>query len=217
MLQTRTHMLRKHTSLALALICTLLLPALCQAGGIITGKVDLPKPRGSTAAAKRYAGITVGEKPPFVAVVYVEGDFPKPATNAVVDLAQEKFQFAVSVLPIQTGTKVLFPNKDEDYHNVFSYSRTKRFDLGRYRKDEKAPEITFDEPGEVKLFCEIHEHMRASILVLDTPYFTTTDAEGNFKLENVPAGTHKVKIWLGRKEQEQTVTVVEGQTVTLKP
>ena len=76
-------------------------------------------------------------------------------------MLQQHFQFLPAVLPVQTGTLVEFPNLDDSYHNVFSYSKAKRFDLGRYRKDEKPPAIVFDKPGAVKLYCEIHEHMRA--------------------------------------------------------
>ena len=94
---------------------------------------------------------------------------------------------------------VEFPNHDDLYHNVFSYSKTKRFDLGRYRKDEKPAAQLFDKPGVVKLNCEIHEHMRGIILVLDTPYFTKTDTNGHYRLESLPAGRFTLKAWLNEK------------------
>ena len=49
---------------------------------------------------------------------------------------------------------------DDEFHNVFSYSRVKRFDLGRFRKDENSPVLTFEKPGLVKIYCEIHKHMQ---------------------------------------------------------
>ena len=104
------------------------------------------------------------------------------------------------MLPIQVGTKVEFPNEDDTYHNVFSYSPAKRFDLGRYRPDERPiPWQLFDKPGLVILRCDIHEHMRAVILVLDTPYFVTTDTDGRFRLSGLPAGQFTLKAWLSSK------------------
>jgi hypothetical protein len=98
---------------------------------------------------------------------------------------------------VQVGTKVEFPNLDDTFHNIFSYSPAKRFDLGRYRTDEKpVPSVMFDTPGVVVLRCEIHEHMRGVILVLATPHFTVTDLEGRYRLEGLPAGTYRLKIWL---------------------
>ena len=91
---------------------------------------------------------------------------------------------------------IAFPNLDDEYHSVFSYSKTKRFDLGRYARDETPAELTFDQAGVVRLFCEIHDHMRGTILVLDTPYFTRTDADGRYRLTNLPAGRHLLKAWL---------------------
>ena len=114
-------------------------------------------------------------------------------------MEQRHFQFAPGILPIRTGTVVEFPNLDDGYHNVFSYSKPKRFDLGRYRKDEKPPSLVFDKPGVVKLFCEIHEHMRGTILVLDTPFFTKTDTAGGYRLEHLPGGKYTLKAWLDEK------------------
>ena len=82
-----------------------------------------------------------------------------------------------------------FPNLDDTYHNIFSYSPAKRFDLGRYPPNEKpTPSQIFDRAGLVTLRCDIHEHMRGLILVLDTPYFTITDPDGHYRLTKLPAG-----------------------------
>ena len=115
-------------------------------------------------------------------------------------MEQRRYQFAPGLLPVQTGTAVEFPNLDDGYHNVFSYSKPKRLDLGRYRKGEKAPFVVFDRPGVVKLFCEIHEHMRGTILVLDTPFFVKTDPVGKYRLDHLPAGKFTLKAWLDEKE-----------------
>jgi hypothetical protein len=148
--------------------------------------------------------------------VYLEGLFPAKPTNALTPriLGQRNLQFAPALLPIQKGTVVEFPNYDDLYHNVFSYSKTKRFDLGRYRKDERPAAQLFDKPGVVKLNCEIHEHMRGIILVLDTPYFTKTDTNGHYRLESLPAGRFTLKAWLNEKTTwQREVELQAGKTV----
>jgi plastocyanin len=188
----------------------------------IEGTVVLPKAKTTAPSGDRY-GLKAGQiapPPAPVAVVYLEGQFNN-VTNAATtnrwQMPQQGFQFAQSVLPVQKGSYVEFPNMDVDYHNVFSYSKTKRFDLGRYRKDEKPAAVQFDTPGLVKLYCEIHEHMRANILVLDTPYFVTTTPEGTFKLENLPAGSYVLKAWVDDKDiRSQPVELKAGETLKVE-
>lgn len=187
-------------------------PAQC----VIEGKVTLPKPDPMTIPTARYPG-QVGEiappEPP-TAVVYLEGKFSTQVTNApgpIKQVLQQGMQFHPALLPVQTNTAVAFPNADEFYHNVFSYSKPKRFDLGRYRKDDRpAPIVVFDKPGVVKLYCEIHQHMRGTILVLDTPYFTTTQTNGEYRLTNLPSGDYQLKAWIDEKHEEE-------KPVSLKP
>jgi plastocyanin len=205
------------------LICCALLCANAKsvfAGASIEGTVVLPKPAAETAAPSRYQNKTPGEVAPPqkpVAVVYLEGTFTATAqTNTPVSakVIQEHFQFSPAVLPVHVGTSVEFPNRDDSYHNVFSYSKPKRFDLGRYRKDEKPAAVVFDKPGAVKLYCEIHEHMRGTVLVLDTPHFTRTDTTGNYRLENLPAGKFLLKAWLNEsKVIERPVELRDGETL----
>jgi hypothetical protein len=117
---------------------------------------------------------------------------------------------------VQTGTEVAFPNYDNEYHSVFSYAKTKRFDLGQYRKDEKPPIQLFEKPGVVDLYCQIHGHMRGTILVVDTPFFTESDPiTGAYRLENLPAGTHKLKMWFSGKEVERPVELKDGETLKI--
>jgi plastocyanin len=189
---------------------------------VIEGKVTLPKPQPATASPPRYPG-QVGEiapPDPPVAVVYLEGKFGgKPASSPprTNQVAQSGMQFRPALLPVQVGTPVAFPNEDDFYHNVFSYSKTKRFDLGRYRKDDRpAPIIAFDKPGVVKLFCEIHQHMRGIILVLDTPYFTRTQTNGEYRLANLPSGKYVVKAWVDEKHQfEKPVSLDPGKPLRI--
>jgi plastocyanin len=194
------------------LIAALLLPALAFADGVIEGQVALPKRHTRTVINRRYEIVAKGgvlAVDPPLAVVYLEGIFPPAATQPVRQMAQRDLAFQPTLLAVQTGTKVEFPNLDEVYHNIFSYSVAKRFDLGRYRADEKqVPFQVFDVPGLVTLRCDIHEHMRALILVLDTPHFVVTDEDGKFRLAGIPPGRYVLKAWLdSRTVREQAVEV----------
>ena len=135
---------------------------------------------------------------------------PVSATPSTVQLVQKDMAFVPSLLPIQLGTRVEFPNHDVVYHNIFSFSPTKRFDLGRYRpEDLPIPSQVFDKPGLVTLRCEIHSHMRGLILVLNTPHFVVTDEEGRFRLTGLPAGHFTLKVWIDS-------ATTRAQTVDLK-
>jgi plastocyanin len=155
-----------------------------QADVVIEGAVKFSPAKTPAAAAARYqqkAGTVAPPSPP-VAVVYLEGAFPAKSSgsSAAAEMVQKDYQFMPGTLAVQKGSKIVFPNQDDDYHHVFSYSKTKEFDVGRYRKGETTPSVTFDKAGIVRVGCEIHEHMRACILVLDTPHFTTTDPGGRY-------------------------------------
>lgn len=199
---------------ALVLLCA----GVTRGQAVIEGRVSLPKPEPLEVPPPRYAG-QVGEvapPDPPVAVVYLEGQFPPGATNSArprQEVLQRGMQFHPALLPVQTGTEVSFPNGDDFYHNVFSYSKAKRFDLGRYRKYERPPPVeVFDRPGVVKLYCEIHRHMRGVILVLDTPYFTRTETNGTYTLRDLPAGNYLLKAWIDEKHVHQKpVSLSAGQ------
>src|ERR1044072_7097905 len=159
-----------------------MVPATLLAGAVVEGRVELPKSHSAPVQAKRYEIVTKGgvlsTQPP-VAIVYLEGVFPRPASLPTKEVAQKDLTFIPALLPIRVGTRVEFPNLDDTYHNIFSYSPAKRFDLGRYRPEERPiPSVVFDRMGLVTLRCDIHEHMRGLILVLGTPYFVMTDTAG---------------------------------------
>jgi len=170
------------------------------AEAIIEGRVTLPKAKAPPVMNKRYEIVTSGgilaTSPP-LAVVYLEGSFPASAAPAMLQVTQKDMAFLPALLPLRTGSRVEFPNLDDTYHNIFSYSAPKRFDLGRYRPDEKpVPSVLFDTPGLVVLRCDIHEHMRGLILCLDTPHFVVTDTDGRFRLTGLPPGRYTLKAWL---------------------
>jgi len=182
--------------LACALLC--LRAAAVHAEAAVEGSVALPREAVVPVSAPRYpigASYTIGPPDPPAAVVYLDGVFPAPRPGKA-QVAQQQYQFAPGLLPVRRGTVVAFPNLDDEYHSVFSYSRAKRFDLGRFHRDEAPAEVVFDQPGVVKLYCEIHDHMRSAIVVLDTPYFQKTDPDGHYRLTDLPAGQWVLKAWL---------------------
>lgn len=189
--------------------------AAVHAQGVVEGMVTLTGRSMGPQPASQY-GLNAGqvaESPKQLAVVYLEvPGAKKPPPEKPVVMLQSGYQFSPGVLAVQTGTRVIFPNDDSDYHNVFSYSKAKRFDLGRFRKSETPPALTLDKAGEVRLYCEIHQHMRGVILVLDTPYFATTDVDGRYRISGVPGGTYPLKVWLSEKTTIiQDVTIVPGK------
>jgi len=151
-----------------------------------------------------------------VAGVWLEGPgLHAPTVMKTATVEQKGYQFASGLLVVAVGAQVAFPNLDPDYHNVFSLSKAKRFDLGRYKPDERpAPVLTFDKPGVVRLLCEIHEHMRGTIIVVDSPHFTRTAEDGSFTLPGIAPGTYTLKAWADeRRTWEQTVTIRRSQTL----
>ena len=196
----------------------LLLPISVLAEAVVEGRVELPKSHSAPVMAKRYEIVTTGgvlKTQPPLAVVYLEGSFPKPASLPTKQIAQKDLAFLPSLLPVEIGTRVEFTNCDETYHSIFSYSPAKRFDLGRYRPDERPiPSEVFDKPGLVTLRCDIHEHMRGLILVVNTPYFVTTDADGRFRLSGLPPGHYTLKAWIDSKTtRERSVELKSGGTL----
>jgi hypothetical protein len=190
------------------------------ASAAVEGRVTLPLSHSAPVMNKRYEIVAKGgvlsTNPP-LAVVYLAGDFPPPPPGPVAQVGQRDMAFVPTLLPVQAGTRVEFPNYDDTYHNIFSYSPTKRFDLGRYRADERPiPSVLFDVPGLVVLRCDIHEHMRGLVLVLATPYFVLTDPEGRYRLDGLPAGHYTLRVWLdSRTTLERPVDLAPGATLHL--
>jgi hypothetical protein len=124
---------------------------------------------------------------------------------------QKDERFIPHLLAIPTGSTVDFPNEDRTFHNVFSLSKARRFDLGRYAAG-KSKGVRFDRPGIVRVFCEIHSHMNAFILVFDHRFFAVTDENGRFRIDRVPPGTYRVTAWYEGVSQETQVVTVAAST-----
>jgi hypothetical protein len=107
---------------------------------------------------------------------------------------QRDMKFVPRVLPVAVGTTVEFPNNDKTFHNVFSTSEAKKFDLGLYPSGESRS-MTFDKPGVVKILCNVHPNMEAYVIVKEHPYFAVVDARGNYRINGVPLGNYRVEVW----------------------
>ena len=185
------------------------------ATGAIRGRVDVRRPLAPTERR-----LTVGElaTPPTHAddftrsVVYLESA-PAAAFADIepqrATLDQRNETFLPHVLAITVGTTVDFPNSDSTYHNVFSISKTKRFDLGRYAAG-RSKSVLFDRPGIVRVFCEIHSHMSAYILVFSHRYFAVTAADGRYQIGRVPPGRYTLNAWNeGSVRESRQISVPE--------
>src|SRR6187200_2136901 len=163
--------------------------------GTIRGRVDV-RSAGSTEVRPDVAALgmhAAHDRPDRRrSVVYLE-TAPRPAFDPGDEqrarMDQRNENFVPHVLPIVSGTTVDFPNDDSTYHSVFSLSKPKPFNLGRYAAG-RSKSVRFDQPGIIRVFCDIHSHMSAFILVFAHRYFTVTDEEGRYRIENVPPGTY---------------------------
>jgi plastocyanin len=185
--------------------------------GSIRGRVELRRAmppierRPGVSELGAVAGPDISDR--LRSVVYLEtaprGAFETAESgHAVMD--QHNETFVPHVLAIMTGTSVDFPNTDKFYHNVFSLSKVAKFDLGRYAAG-RSRTVRFDRSGIVRVFCDIHSHMNAFILVFSHPFFAMTDTDGRYRIENIPPGTYNVIAWNeGTSSEPKPVTVPDG-------
>ena len=188
--------------------------------GVIEGRVTI----GAVVARPRRPAIAdLGDHRPDAVdrrrvVVYLEppprqGFDVVPAGRARMD--QHGEQFVPRVLAVTVGTTVDFPNTDTIFHNVFSLARIKTFDLGRY-PPRRTGSVTFDRPGIVPVFCDIHSNMSAYILVFSHPFFALTEPDGRYSILGVPPGAYTLRVWseLGTVEPRRVV-VGDGEVVEM--
>jgi class 3 adenylate cyclase/plastocyanin len=166
--------------------------------GAIEGLVTLQAPPRPRRSAQRYPGgqAETHAVQTLPAVVYLVGPVPGASSSAGAPptMMQRDTTFVPSVVAVRVGGTVGFPNGDPFFHNVFSYSSAKRFDLGRYPQGE-TKEVTFPDPGIVEVFCEVHEFMRGAILVTENPFYAAVGADGSFRIPDVPAGSYTIAFW----------------------
>ena len=166
----------------------LVIPCMAHANGEIIGMVQSGKGRIANA------------------VVSLEG-VPGSFSGGTAVMGQKDKEFVPSVLPVVKGTSVKFENSDPFFHNVFSNSRMKAFNVSQQKAGDTSS-VVFDKVGIVPIRCHIHASMKAFIVVLPNPYFAVTNSNGLFRISNVPAGTYTIKVWSEHgTPQTQTVEV----------
>jgi plastocyanin len=170
-----------------------------------------PKARNGTVAGKvKFPGGSISDL-----YVYVDNVKAPFVRNKSVEIRQEDKQFVPRMAVVQTGTSVVFPNFDNVFHNVFSNSPRNTFDLGSYRAGDKPKVVTLTAPGVVEVFCNFHQKMSASILVVPNPLFAKVRPDGTFRIDNVPVGSRRLVAWSpGSKPAQQTVDVGDGVSQT---
>jgi plastocyanin len=220
----RRDSIRRAGSLAAAALVVALTaahgPVALAAEGTIRGVVEMrgrqaaTEPRASSAAM----GMPAHRQPELrPAVVYLDaaprGAF-EPDGSARARMDQLDQAFVPHVLAITVGTTVDFPNSDVTFHNVFSLSKTRSFDLGRYSRGH-SKSVRFDRPGVVQVFCDIHSHMNAYILVFAHRFFAVTDDAGRYAIGHVPPGAYTLVVWHEGEVRESRAVVVpdSGGTV----
>lgn len=184
------------------------LSAFSAAAAEVSGKVSI-RTRGEHGALVEKADASN-------VVVYITG-LTEPAPDSLAKMVQKDKRFLPAVLPIVAGQAVEFPNEDVRIHNVFSKSRARTFDLGKYRKGDRSKTVVFEQTGVVEVYCDIHEEMAATILVLPNTKFAVTGNDGRFTLPSLPPGKYTVFAWQRRGEPARQSLVVKegGENVSL--
>ena len=182
--------------------------------------MPLPAPRKAAAlcALLWLTGAASAGKPLEGAVVSLVSDAARRAVRPLPEqeISQENKQFVPAVRVVTVGTLVRFPNRDSVRHHVYSFSPAKKFEIKLYAGTPAAP-VLFDQPGVAVLGCNIHDQMVGWVVVLDTPYFAQTDAQGQALLEGMPAGAHQLRAWHARlpvdvTPPQQAIALTEGDS-----
>ncbi len=172
----------------------------------------------ASAGSLRVQVLDSAGKPLEGAVVSLVSDAARRAVRPLPEqeIAQENKQFVPAVRVVTVGTLVRFPNRDSVRHHVYSFSPAKKFEIKLYAGTPAAP-VLFDQPGVAVLGCNIHDQMVGWVVVLDTPYFAQTDAQGQALLEGMPAGAHQLRAWHARlpvdvTPPQQAIALTEGDS-----
>ena len=177
------------------------------------GNSDADDPDKKPAGGQLHGALKVdGKAPNGIGVIQLwptKGGSKRTAKARVIEQRGKTFMPHVMAVPV--GSTVSFPNFDPIYHNVFSLSKTKQFDLGMYKNGETR-DVKLDKPGIVRLGCNLHANMSAYVVVVDAPHYAVVDADGNFSFKNLAPGKYKVQAWIEPSGEPTTseVTVKAG-------
>ena len=191
-----------------------------QEAGSVRGRVSIGIPltakRGTSTYSRSVPTVALAPESELRHVVVYVKDAPKTAVAPMrAEIRQRNENFVPRLVAVTVGSTVDFPNDDPIYHNVFSLSRAKTFDLGRFPQGKSRSEV-FDKPGVVKVFCQIHSHMSATVMVFDHRWFEVPDQQGMFDLPGVPPGMHQVTAFHERLgDTTQQVRIEPGRATTV--
>jgi len=193
-------------------------PATPQAPAVVRGRVEIGIPITIRRPTAAYPARTVPapalapESERRHVVVYLRDARPQMVSPMRVAIRQRNESFTPRVVAVTIGSEVEFPNDDPFYHNVFSLSRARNFNLGRYPRGDTR-RVRFARPGIVKVFCEIHSHMSATVMVFDHPWFAVPGEDGRFELPAMPAGERQITAWHERLgDTTMRVRLESGET-----
>lgn len=133
---------------------------------------------------------------------------PTPKHHRTVSIEQRDREFVPYVTIVETGTMVEFPNRDPFKHHIYSFSPPKIFEIKLYAGKPVLP-VLFDKAGEVALGCNIHDWMEAYVLVVDSPYFAKTGADGRATIRDVPVGAYRLRVWHPQQIAESALRDIE--------
>ena len=151
-------------------------------GGDVQGTIEIRVPQGASDSSKGRI------------VIWLETEEQTRWPHRKHTISQKNAQFSPRFLTVVRGETVDMPNDDNIVHNVFSFSKAKRFNLGIYPKG-KMKSVTFEKCGTIKMYCSIHRNMNATILVVPTRWYVEVDKAGRFKIPGVPAGKYRIGAW----------------------
>jgi len=221
-------------AVALAILASLgaagsILGASCVCAGTVEGEIAIgaadlairdtskPNPYVGQLSASAKATAAAAANDTTYGVAWIADASPDPAPppgSARMDQLGQRF--VPRILAIVAGQTVEFRNSDNVFHNIFSYSPPKRFDLGRYPKG-KSRSVKFVKPGAVQVYCDIHSDMRGDIIVAPSHRFALIGPSGRFRIEDVDAGNHTVKVWLSASGEHSGTVEVPKQGVARLP
>lgn len=187
-----------------ALTCLFLLASACAVAGDVV--FTLTDPKGAPVADAVVSLVPLDVSTQAAAAAALDGSRNR------LEIEQMKQEFRPYVTPVLVGTTVSFPNRDTEQHHVYSLSEAKRFEFPLYNPG-RAEQVVFDHPGVVAVGCNVHDWMIAYVVVLDTPWFAKSGADGTAQIASVPPGQYRAEVWQPRLDQPAARKIdVTGET-----
>jgi plastocyanin len=179
-------------------------------GGSEEDEPDKKPARGSLTGVMTVDGQPLAGRLGVIMVQPASGKWAKRTPKQRV-IEQRDRQFAPHVMMVPVGSTVSFPNFDPVFHNVFSVSPTKPFDLGIFKNGESR-DVTFEKEGILRIGCNLHANMSAYLVIVAAPHYVVTDANGKFRFKSLPPGKYKVRAWSERSTEPltQMIEVKDG-------